>query len=644
MVGEDRSIVYPTEFCLDYRRFIGRGTLEHPETVAALDNHFPAKGPAFFALKLPLEIGAGGMAECQSFTGLVSQHEGKPVTDETLLKRLSDFAKRATDPDWAHRMLTRVVDTQEKYRRAVQIRTPCSECDCLVNVHLPFQIRYQSYASRSFGLTQKGFRQIGFREIQDLLAGIIMEIGAGRADHAADLIGVWASHVHEFGYADHQFYWTGTEPGRYSDNALWLFQAVPRYVDVTGDYSILDREWPVAGLQRSRSLYETLKAILHYSGRISVGRHGLPWIDHADWNDTLALDGEGLHGPEKEALYRKRLAEGAIRAGEPIKTDFSESVMNGFLLEVASSALVRFARRRGEREAEEAWLAFGVTLRDRLQQAWKGDFFARAYINRENPRGITYVGAQGDGLSGDPNAPGPDFLNSFSWSVLSDIATDEQIRIMLDRIEEHLVTPIGIRLSSKVRFDWLVGRTGSGDYAFGDRENGGVFKHAAMMAVVAMLRAAKRVSDVHLAERLVRRAWDTLQVTAPFATLQNPYVLAGNPRFCTQYVNPATGEHVGPLVSGTAPWMWMAYLTLLGVEFQNGEVDLDPVLPPEWDHAKVYLAVPAGIYAIRIGNPKRFTRCHGANWRLTVNGEVSASQRLPRTGSVETRVLLELVC
>lgn len=102
VVKEDGMVVYPTEFCLAYRRFIGRGTLEHPEMVAVLDNRFPAKGPAFFALKLPLKIGAGGMTECQSFTGLVSQHEGESVTDETLLKRLNDFANHATDPDWTH--------------------------------------------------------------------------------------------------------------------------------------------------------------------------------------------------------------------------------------------------------------------------------------------------------------------------------------------------------------------------------------------------------------------------------------------------------------------------------------------------------------------------------------------------------------
>lgn len=630
LVQNDGSLRYATDFCLDYRYFVGGGTLEQPEHVAALDNRFPAKGPAFFAVRLRTTIPPGGTVEGQCFSGLVSQHEEGPVTDERMRVRLQDFVARAADPTWARRALERVIQTQERYQQVVQIETPDSAVNRLVNVHLPFQVRYQTYVSRSFGLTQKGFRQIGFREIQDLLAGLPFEIGMGRADHVAALIGVWASHVHEFGYADHQFYWTGVEPGRYSDDALWLFQAVARYIDVSGDRSILDREWPIAGTDRKRPLYETLKTILHYSGRVSVGKHGLPLIDHADWNDTLNLDGEGLHGPEKEALYRQQIAQGLIQPSQALQTDLSESVMNGFLLEVARAAMVRFARMRGDSATEQEWTAFGSGLRARLHEAWKGDFFARGYINRAHEHGVTYFGAQGDGLSADPQIPGTYFLNSFSWSVLSEVATDEQIAIMLDRIERYLVTDVGLRLSSPVRFDLLMGRTGSGDYAYGDRENGGVFKHAAMMAVVAMLHAARRVASLDLAERLMRRAWATLQATAPFATFREPFVLAGNPRFCTQYVNPATGEHVGPLLSGTAPWMWMAYMAMMGVNFVDGRIELDPVLPPEWERAVMSVAAPAGRYRIEIRKPPaRFVRLRDAQWMLQVAGTPTACVRLP---------------
>jgi len=56
------------------------------------------------------------------------------------------------------------------------------------------------------------------------------------------------------------------------------------------------------------------------------------------------------------------------------------------------------------------------------------------------------LGAKGDKLSADPNIDGVYFLNSFAWSVLSDVATDEQIAIMVDVIKKHLLTPYGLRL------------------------------------------------------------------------------------------------------------------------------------------------------------------------------------------------------
>ncbi len=639
--GRDGKGASPTGFCLDYRKFVGNGSLERPQNVANPDNAFPKKGPAFFALTLPVDLDAGGEAECHSFNGLVSRHEGEPVTDEVLCRRLGEMAAKAVNPSWARAGLARVRSYQDAYRSAVQIRTPCRDVDCLVNVHLPFQIRYQTYVSRSFALTQKGFRQIGFREIQDLFGALPFEVASGRKDHIRDLIGVWAGHVHRFGYADHQFYWNGVEPGRYSDDALWLFQAVGRFIDLTGDASILDIEWPVAGENGRRSLYETLRAALRYSGRISVGKHGLPLIDHADWNDTLNLDGEGIHGPEKEVLYRKQIAEGLIRDGEPIQTDLSESIMNGFLLEIARAYFVRFAAMKGDRAAESEWTEFGATLATRLQATWKNDFFARAYLNRPNAAGATYLGAGGDGLSADPNVPGTYFLNSFSWPILSGIATDEQIATMLDRVENILLTPVGIRLSSPTRFDVLMGRSGSGDYAYGDRENGGVFKHAAMMATSACVEAARRVADRSLAERLLSLAWKVLLVTAPFHAGSDPYRLAGNLRFCTQYVNPATGEHIGPLVSGTAPWMWLSYLAIMGIEFRNGEVLVDPVLPLEWTSAAVDLNVPSGRYHIEIAKPTGFARAKDGRVEIRADGAPSGAQ-LPRSPGRDMKVSIRL--
>lgn len=382
----------------------------------------------------------------------------------------------------------------------------------------------------------------------------------------------------------------------------------------------------MAGEQATRSLYETLKAVLRYSGRISVGKNGLPLIDHADWNDTLNLDGEGIHGPEKETIYRQQIAEGLIRDGDALASDLSESVMNGFLLEIARAYMVRLARMRRDATVEKEWLDFGPVLAGRLQKAWKGDFFARCFLNRPNDAGTAYLGAAGDKLSDDPNLPGAYFLNSFSWSVLSGLATEEQIGIMLGRLESVLLTPFGLRLSSPVKFHLIMPHAGSGDYAYGDRENGAVFKHANMMATAALFEAARKVKDHGLAERLAALAWKVLCVTAPFVAFEDPYRLAGNPRFCTQYTNPATREHIGPLVSGTAPWMWLSYLSMIGVRFSGGRVIVDPLLPAEWPEATVELNVPAGRYRIRITKPDRFVRAADSKPRITVDGKPSGAE------------------
>jgi len=598
---EKGTAILPDSYCLDYNRFIGKGSIAHPENVVSLDNDYPKKGPAFFAVGCPMNLKPDTSVACHSFNGSVSRHEGRPVTDEVLCEYMSKLAEKVATPHWADECVTTLVDYQERYRSAVQVRSPDEQVNQLVNTHLPFQIRYQTYVSRSFGLTQKGFRQIGFREIQDIFATLPFEVAAGRQEQMKELIKAWGSRVYAFGYADHQFYWDGIEPGRYSDDALWLFQAVGRFVDLTGDTSILDVMWPVAGSDgEKRQLIDTLDAILHYSAHVSVGKNGMPIIDHADWNDTLNLDGEGMPGPEKEALYKEQIAKGMIKEGEGLQSDFSESVMNGFLLELARQYIVRFARMLKRDDLADKWDAFGAEYQERLQKAWKGDFYARAFLNKPNKANTDYLGGQGDGLSDDPDLPGTYFLNSFSWSILSGVATEEQIRIMLDRIENVLLTPYGLRLTSPVKFNEIMPSTGSGDYAFGDRENGGVFKHATMMAVSALFEAARKVNDVKLAEKLTAMAWDVLQRTAPFRTFLDPFTLAGNPRFCTQYTNPATGEHVGPLLSGTAPWMWLSYLRMFGIHFDEGKVIIDPVLPEAWEEASITLNVPAGKYDITI--------------------------------------------
>jgi hypothetical protein len=111
--------------------------------------------------------------------------------------------------------------------------------------------------------------------------------------------------------------------------------------------------------------------------------------------------------------------------------------MNAFLLKIAYDELETLVSLIGKNDIASEIKTLSDALAERVQtHCWKGDFFARALVGGKREGGYTYLGAGKDGLSTDPNIDGSYFLNSFSWSILAGVATDEQIRIMLDVIKK----------------------------------------------------------------------------------------------------------------------------------------------------------------------------------------------------------------
>ena len=143
----------------------------------------------------------------------------------------------------------------------------------------------------------------------------------GEADFVKQLLKEWCSKVFEFGFAYHNFYWEGKEPGKWSDDALWFIQAAYRYINLTGDIGFLDEEVIVAGNSpiSTRPVYETIKAIIRYSAEISIGKHKMPLLDSADWNDCLKLDSDYIDGIEKEKRYKEQLKRTGGKMGDPFE-------------------------------------------------------------------------------------------------------------------------------------------------------------------------------------------------------------------------------------------------------------------------------------------------------------------------------------
>lgn len=624
------------EFCASQSDFIGSGTLAKPELVSHLPSRYNRKMAPFFAMGKAFAVQPGQKAVIDEFVGMMETEENADVPFDAALHCLLGKYK---DPDALEETLRQVVRFWDRYPRYLVPETGDDRFTAYVSHNLPFQVLYQTYVSRAFAWTQKSYRETGFREIQDIFASMYYLSAIGENDLIKELISNWARNVFRMGYAYHDFTFAGKEPGDCSDDQLWLVQAVYRYVKLTGDKDFLLTEYPVAGENAERPLWDTLMNILYYSGRISVGKHGLPLLDKADWNDTLKLDKVVLKGPAKEAAYKKQLAEKNQKYGEAWENNLCESVMNACLLKIAADAVAEMAPMIGKVSdgTEAAEISKGVY--DSMQRnAWKQNFFARCLINDD--RGYTYLGAKGDALALEPEMDGTYFLNSYSWSILADVATEEQIRTMLDVVQKYLKTDAGLKLCTLVEFDRLDVETGTALYFPGDRENGGVFKHAAMMATVASLKAAKYVKDEALAKALTELAFFMIGKTVPYATMDKPFTLKGNPRFCTQYNNSETCENIGPMLSGTASWLTLAVYEFMGVDVQEKTMTFRPVMQP----GQTEMACTVNLEACRVrveihSDGSRFRA--GAGSRYELDGQ-PVTEQIPRPAQGEHLVSIWL--
>ena len=580
MVRDGEKATYPYEFCMNYNEFVGVGSLQNPQSLPHLSNNLYRKGPGFFAVAAELGISQGQIRVIDNFSGMVSSRTNPNYQyNESYLSEIKALADMFSKPGKLEKAFEWNMKFLNDYSGFMQLKSSNETMNTYFNKNLPFQVLYQTFISRSFCQTQKGYRELGFREIQDIFASMYYFAAMGMTDFVKQLIKEWGSMVFEFGYAYHNFFWEGKEPGKWSDDPLWFIQAVYRYINLTGDLGFLDEECEIAGSNgKKRPIYDTIKAILHYTSSVSVGKHGLPLIDNADWNDCLKVDPDFIDGPTKEKRYKEQITKSG-NPNEPFESDYSESVMNAFLLKCALDEAAYLAGEKGDLKGKENFEKTSEDMNAKIQKhTWKKDFFARVLLNRYKDGKYTYLGAKGDGFSIDPEIDGVFFLNSFSWSILCNAAGDEQINAMLDVMDKALKTPYGLKLVSPSDLGPITRISATDHYFPGDRENGAVFKHACMMATSAMFMAAKKAKDEKLAQRLSETAYWMVDITAPFRTMESPFEICGNPRFCTQYNNSDTGENIGPMLSGTSTWLILTLMSAYGVEYTRQGLLFEPIL------------------------------------------------------------------
>lgn len=123
-----------------------------------------------------------------------------------------------------------------------------------------------------------------------------------------------------------------------------------------------------------------------------------------------------------------------------------------------------------------------------------------------------------------------------------------------------------------------------------------------MMFVDALFKAIPNVKNKQLQKTLKDDAYYMLDIVYPYNTLINPYKYKGNPRWCTQYVNSITNEHIGPILSGTSTWLLISTLESLGLRFLNDKFIIRPMLREGVNWLRIHIHIQNAFYDIEINN------------------------------------------
>ena len=354
-----------------------------------------------------------------------------------------------------------------------------------------------------------------------------------------------------------------------SDDCLWFFNAVPAYVNETGDVDFYRKVLPYAD-RGEATVSGHLRRALEFNLE-RTGAHGLPCGLSADWNDCLRL---GYHG---------------------------ESLFVAFQLRLGLTTYAEIAETLGESE-EAAW---ALERREQLDEAiqavaWDGDRF------------IWAIGEDGT-VYGTKNAEeGSLYLNTQVWAVISGAATDEQAKVCLETMNRELATPYGLMLAGPPFVNASPEVMRAVVFNPGIKENAGIFNHTQGWGVMA--ECLRGNGD---------RAYDYFRATMPAAYNDRaeirqiePYV-QGQTTYST--FSPRPGNTRTSWLTGAAPWAYYAATQfILGIRAEIDGLRIDPCIPGNWDGFAVTRRFRGKTVEIRVENPHHV--CRGVQ-TIVLNGE-----------------------
>jgi len=589
-----------SSFQSDRMRFLGDneyGTWANPLALQQedLDDYEAQRGDNIASLLLKL----GDMKEAQSLRFSILL--GQDTQIENARKSAATFADSAK----VDQALDQLAGFWKEYLGKMKVTTPDPALDSMVNIHNPRQCYITKNWSRDLSLYQLGFggRGMGFRDSSQDVMGIVGHIPEEGKALLQKLLQVQKSN----GSAMHQFYASTMEanegdsremedrPKYYGDDHLWVILAVGTYLRETGDMGFLKEIVPFYEKGKdgkpiaSGTVWEHLLRAIEFTHG-DLGKHGLPLLGFADWNDTVNLK-TGAESLFVANQYGKALLE-----------------MRGI------------AEFTGDKSAVEKFTGYYKSMKETVNAcAWDGEWYVRYFDHDGSPIGTK------------ENKEGKIWTNGQSWPVLSGFATPERAQQALDSVFKLLNTENGIKLSMPGYDGFDPRKGGVTTYPPGAKENGGIFLHANPWVMIAetMVGNGDRAYQYY---RQINPAAKNDQIDRfecePYVYPQN---ILGNE-------HPQFGLGRNSWLSGTASWAYQAATRhILGIRPALSGLEVDPCIPKAWDGFKVTRVFRGATYAIEVKNPSHV--CKGVK-SVRVDGKEVDGRVVPpfadgRTHQVE---------
>ncbi|WP_315920591.1 GH36-type glycosyl hydrolase domain-containing protein [Mesorhizobium sp. SP-1A] len=588
-LASDRA---PDSVTADRQEFIGRhGDSRRPQAAlagAALSGRVEAGDDPCAAIARDIEVAAGGNVTLLWLLG----DAGSAAEATALIKthRAKNFDQRLADneKDW------------RQFLDTIQVETPDDGLNAMVNHWLPYQALACRIRARSAFYQASG--AFGFRDqLQDTLALMAHDPALAREQ-------ILNAAQRQFPQGDVQHWWLPRSGAgvrtMISDDVVWLAYGTARYLEATGDKTILkeklhfidgpelepgehDAFFTPESSKKTASLYEHCAKALELAIKRSSPA-GLPLILGGDWNDGMNRVGEGGKG---------------------------ESVWLGWFLLSTLVDFIAVAKAEGDDKRADAWEAHVASLKRALENsAWDGEWYRRGSYDDGTPLGSR----SSDECKIDSIAQ--------SWSVLSGEGDPARSRTAMGSAVKMLVDDDAkiVKLFTPPFSKTEKNPGYIKSYPPGVRENGGQYTHAATWFVIALARMGQ-VDEAYRCLSMLNPVNHAADEAAAEHYRVEPYVVAAD-----IYSGDKAGRGGWTWYTGSAGWLYRAAVEgILGINRRGKRIEIDPRLPSHWDGYSARLKLANADCSIRV------VRAKGArSITLEVNGnKVKGLSFEPKSGS-----------